>query len=154
MDEGITGVGRPSNGDDIEANRNLSQGSITLKEGKGSSRQLLLFALVDRGHDLLDRFWPGGLGGADLDNYQGLSVQSEEVDFARREAEIGGEEDKLQAAEMGGNRPFTAVAKPPPPPRPTGEVVGGSIIMGRAECPTPALPPRGGRVPCGVVPLN
>jgi hypothetical protein len=74
VDEGITGVGRPSNGNNIEADGDLSQGSIALEEGEGSICQFLLFARVDRGDDLLKRFRSGGLSRADLDNDQGLPV--------------------------------------------------------------------------------
>jgi len=77
VDEGITGVGRPSNGNNIEADGDLPQGSIALEEGEGRVCQFLLFARIDRGDDLLKGFGPGGLSRADLDNDQGLPVQSE-----------------------------------------------------------------------------
>lgn len=77
VDEGVTGVGRPSNGNNVEADGDLPQGSIALEEGKGRVCQFLLFARMDRGDDLLKCFRPGRLSRADLDNYQGLPVQSE-----------------------------------------------------------------------------
>lgn len=93
VDQGVTGVGRPSDRDDIEAEGDLSQGPVALEEGQGSSCQFLLFTPIDGGSDFKDRFGSRGLGGADFDNYQSIPIQGEQVDFADGQAEVGREEN-------------------------------------------------------------